>query len=196
MEICLVVLLFIPYLFIKYLLTDHESKAEKDLIRFSEGVRLIEGSKFETAFHYFDEAVKANPKSAVAYALRGKCNLRDENYYSAIYDFSQALSFDNTLADCYLDKGKAHFALHEFEDAFREFDKAVWFFRNEKADALRLRGLSRLRMDQFAQSKRDLLRAVELGDEDSVQILSQFPFNIDLPYVIEAEQKGPNLTKD
>ncbi len=192
MEICLVVLLFIPYLFIKYFLTDHDTKADKDLLRFAAGVKLISESDFEAAFHYFDEAVKTNPKSAVAYAYRGKCNLHDENYYSAIYDLSLALSFDNTLADCYLDKGKAHFALKEFEDAFREFDKAVWFFRNEKADALRLRGLSRLRMDQFSQSKRDLLRAVELGDEDSVQILSQSPFNIDLSNTKISERLGQN----
>lgn len=177
MEICLVVLLFIPYLFVKYYFTDHETKAEKDLARFVEGIWLMSENRFEEAFRYFDESVKANPKSAVAYAYRGKCNLHDENYYSAIYDLLQALSFDNTLSECYLDKGKAHYALQEFEEAFREFDKAVWFYRNENADALRLRGLARLRLDQFAQSERDLRRAVELGDEDSVLILSQSPFN-------------------
>lgn len=176
MEICLVVLLFIPYLFLKYYLTDHETMAEKDLVRFAEGIWLMSENRFEEAFRYFDESVKANPKSAVAYAYRGKCNLHVENYYSAIYDFQQALSFDNTLSYCYLDKGKAHYALQEFEKAFREFDKAVWFFRNESVDALRLRGLARLRLDQFAQSERDLRRAAELGDEDSVLILAQSPF--------------------
>ena len=177
MEICLVVLLFIPYLFVKYYFTDHETKAEKDLARFAEGIWLMSENRFEEAFRYFNESVKANPKSAVAYAYRGKCNLYDENYYSALYDLAQALSFDNTMSECYLDKGKAHYALQEFEEAFREFDKAVWFFRNENADALRLRGLSRLRMDQLAQSERDFLRAVELGDEDAQFILTQAPFN-------------------
>ena len=129
MEICLVVLLFIPYLFVKYFLTDHETKAEKDLARFAEGVQLVQQNQCEAAFQYFDKAVKANHKSAVAYAYRGKCHLHEENYYSALYDFSQALSFDNTLAECYLDKGRAHLALQEYEDAFREFDKAVWFFQ-------------------------------------------------------------------
>lgn len=180
MEICLVVLLFIPYLFLKYYLTDHDTKAEKDLVRFAEGIWLMSEHRFEEAFRYFDESVKANPKSAVAYAYRGKCNLHDENYFSAIYDISQALSFDNTLSDCYLDKGKAHYALQEFEEAFREFDKAVWFFRNQNPYALRMRGLARLRIDQFTQSERDLQRAAELGDEDSVLILSQSPFSVDL----------------
>ena len=176
MEICLIVLLFIPYLFLKYYLTDHETKAEKDLARFTEGITLYHNKKFEDAFNYFDQQVKLYPKSAAAYAYRGKCNFQDENYYSALYDFSQALSFDNTLAECYIDKGKVHLALREFGDAFREFDKAVWFFRNENPEALRLRGLARLRMQQFVQSERDFVRALELGDEDSRVILSQAPF--------------------
>ena len=176
MEICLVVLLFIPYLFLKYYLTDHETKAEKDVARFAEGIALFGRKDFEAAFTYFDQQVKSYPKSAIAYAYRGKCNLQDENYYSALYDLAQALSFDNTLADCYMDKGKVHLALSEFGDAFREFDKAVWFSRNESPEALRLRGLARLRMQQFLQSERDFLRAVELGDEDSRFILTQAPF--------------------
>lgn len=177
MEICLIVLLFIPYLFLKkYYLTDHETRAEKDSARFAEGIALFRSKNFGEAFAYFDQRVKQYPKSATAYAYRGKCNLQDENYYSALYDLSQALSFDNTLADCYIDKGKVHLALLEFGDAFREFDKAVWFYRNENPEALRLRGLARLRMQQFVQSERDFMRAVELGDEDSRFILTQPPF--------------------
>ncbi|MPR36429.1 tetratricopeptide repeat protein [Salmonirosea aquatica] len=183
MEICLIVLLFIPYLFLKYYFTDHETKAEKDLARFKEGIELLQNKKFEQAFNYFDQQVKNHPKSATAYAYRGKCNLHDENFYSALYDLSQAISFDNTLAECYIDKGKVHLALYEFGEAFREFDKAVWFFRNENPEAIRLRGLARLRMQQFVQSERDFLRAMELGDEDSRYILSQAPF-----YKVEFKQ--------
>lgn len=176
MEIGLVALLFIPYLFLKYYLTDHETKAEKDTARYAEGILLFRDKHYEEAFKYFDEQVKLYPKSALAYAYRGKCNLQDENYYSALFDFSQALSFDNTLADTYIDKGKVHLALLEFGDAFREFDKAVWFYRNENPEAIRLRGVARLRMQQFVQSERDFMRAVQLGDEDARFILSQAPF--------------------
>lgn len=177
MEICLIILLFIPYLVLKYYLTDHETQADKDRTRYQEGIGYLRDNQLDEAFHFFDKAVKANPKSAVAYAYRGKCNLYEENYYSALYDLAQALSYDNTLAECYLDKGKAHMALCEYREAFLEFDKAVWFFRNEKADAYRLRGVSRLRMHQITQSERDLVRAYELGDEDSGYILSQAPFH-------------------
>ncbi len=176
MEIFLGFLLFVPYMVLKFHLTDHETKAEKDFTRYAEGIQYFKNGETELAFAYFDNQVKANRKSAVAYAFRGRCNLRQENYYSAIYDLSEAISFDSTLAECYLDKGRAHMALVEYKEAFLEFDKAVWFFRNESADALRLRGLSRLRMQQFSQSERDLVRAAELGDEDSRFILTQAPF--------------------
>jgi tetratricopeptide (TPR) repeat protein len=176
MEIALVVLLFIPYLIIKYYTTDHDTPAEKDRKRFQEGIQFYDSKNFEEAFYYFDQQVKAFPKSAVAYGYRGKCNLRDENYYSAVYDLSQAISYDNTLAECYLDKGKSHYALQEFKEAFKEFDKAVWFFRNSNPEAVKSRGLARLRMQQFVQSERDFVRAVELGDEDARFILSQAPF--------------------
>ena len=178
MEIALLVLLFIPYLIIKYLVTDHDTPAEKDAKRFREGVELYAQQQYEDAFRYFDEQVKKYPKSAVAYAWRGKCNLHEENYYSALYDLEQALSYDNTLAAAYLDKGQAHLAVDEYRDAFREFDKAVWFYRERNADALRLRGLARLRMKQIGQSERDLRRAVELGDENARHLLSQAPFYI------------------
>ena len=176
MEIALVVLLFIPYLIIKYYVTDHDTPAEKDRKCFQEGIELYDSKNFEEAFHYFDQKVRAFPKSAIAYAYRGKCNKHDENYYSAIYDLSQAISFDNTLAECYLEKGKAHYSLAEYKEAFKEFDKAVWFYRNANPEAVKSRGMARLRMQQFVQSERDFLRAVELGDEDARFILSQAPF--------------------
>jgi tetratricopeptide (TPR) repeat protein len=176
MEISLLLLLFIPYLVIKYHLTDHDTPAEKDFKRFQEGVELYQRQQFEEAFGYFTQQVKQYPKSAVAYAYRGKCNLHDENYYSAIYDLTQSLSFDNTLAETYLDLGKAYLALKDYPGAFREFDRAVWFFHNTNADAIRLRGLCRLRMHQFQQSARDLHRALELGDEEARFLLTQPPF--------------------
>ena len=63
MEICLVVLLFIPYLFLKYYFTDHETKAEKDAARFEEGIILYRNKRYEEAFAYFDQQVKLYPRT-------------------------------------------------------------------------------------------------------------------------------------
>jgi tetratricopeptide (TPR) repeat protein len=176
MEIALLILLLIPYMAIHYWLTDHDTPADKDRKRFQRGLTLLRDREYEEAFTFFNETVRLYPKSAIAYALRAKCQLALGNQYSAIYDLTQAISRDNTLADCYLDKGQAHYQLTEYVDAFREFDKAVWYFRDEQPDAYRWRALCRLELGQVKQAEGDLRRAVLLGDENSFHLLKQPPF--------------------
>ncbi|GAA4450476.1 hypothetical protein GCM10023189_11190 [Nibrella saemangeumensis] len=176
MEVSLLVLLFTIYLAIRYFITDHDTPSDKDRKRFQRGIRLVQARNFTDAFTYFNDAVKQYPKSAVAYAYRGKCQLEQENFYSAIYDFTQSISIDNTQADCYLDRGIAFYKVDQYTDAFREFDKAVWYFRDEKPDAYRWRAISRLKLRQMPQAENDLRRAVLLGDENSAYLLTQPPF--------------------
>lgn len=176
MEIALLGLLFVLYLTIRYYLMDHDTPSEKDQKRFKSGIDLVAKRQHDQAYTYFDEAVRQHPKSAIVYAYRGKCNLAQENYYSAIYDLTQAISRDNTLADCYLDRGIALYRIEEYQNAFREFDKAVWYFRDEKPDAYRWRALARIQVRQLPQAENDLRRAVSLGDENSFHILMQPPF--------------------
>ncbi|GAA4409488.1 hypothetical protein GCM10023187_32950 [Nibrella viscosa] len=176
MEVSLLVLLFTIYLAIRYFTTDHDTPSDKDRKRFQRGIRLVQARLYTDAFAYFDDAVKQYPKSAVAYAYRGKCQLAQENYYSAIYDLTQAISRDNTQADCYLDRGIAYYQVEQFADAFREFDKAVWYFRDEKPDAYRWRAIARLKIQQLSQAENDLRRAVLMGDENSAYLLTQPPF--------------------
>ncbi len=176
MEVVLLSLLFVVYLGIRYFVVDHETPAEKDMKRFHSGLSLVKNRDFEAAFTFFDTTVRQQPKSAVAYAYRGKCQLMLGNYYSAIYDLTQAISLDNTLADCYLDRGIALYETEHISEAFREFDKAVWHFRDEQPDAYRWRAVARVKLNQVQQAESDLRRAVLLGDENSFYILQQPPF--------------------
>jgi len=176
MEVALLGLLFVIYLTIRYYLVDHDTPADKDRKRFRKGIELVRSRNYAEAHRYFTEAIRQYPKSAIAYAYRGKCQLVQENYYSAIYDLTQAINRDNTLADCYLDRGIAYYSIEQFNDAFREFDKAVWHFRDEKPDAYRWRALARIRVRQLPQAESDLRRAVALGDENSFHLLLQPPF--------------------
>ena len=176
MEVTLLCLLFGIYLTIRYYLVDHDTDADKDRKRFQKGIALVDDRNIPEAYTYFDNAVRQYPKSAIAYAYRGKCQIAQENYYSAIYDLTQAISRDNTLADCYLDRGMAYYYTNEFQQAFREFDKAVWHFRDEQPDAYRWRALARIQLRQLPQAENDLRRAVSLGDENSFHLLLQPPF--------------------
>ena len=176
MEVVLLSLLFVLYLTIRYFLMDHDTSADKDRKRFQKGIELVQSRQFNEAHQYFDDVIRQHPKSALAYAYRGKCQLVQENYFSAIYDLTQAINRDNTLADCYLDRGAAYYYTNEYSQAFREFDKAVWHFRDEKPDAYRWRALARIEMRQLPQAENDLRRAVSLGDENSFHILLKPPF--------------------
>ncbi len=176
MEIALLCLFFGFYLTIRYYMVDHDTDADKDRTRFKKGIDLFNQSAITEAQTYFDSAVQQHPKSAIAYSYRGKCQLVQTNYYSAIYDLTEALNRDNTLADCYLDRGISYYRTNEFQQAFREFDKAVWHFRDEKPDAYRWRALARVELRQLPQAENDLRRAIALGDENSFHLLLQPPF--------------------
>ena|GEM_PF-391071 len=175
-ETLLLILLFIPYLVLRYHLADHDTPSEKEKKRLAEGVELYNNQEYTKAFEYFNNALKVNRKSAVAFAYRGKCNLKDNNLYSALYDFTEAISFDNTIPDLHLDRGIVQFKLGEFENAFLSFDKAVWFSRGEEPESLRWRALARLKLHQHAQAEKDLQKAVKLGDENAAYVLSKPPF--------------------
>ncbi|WP_234733974.1 tetratricopeptide repeat protein [Tellurirhabdus bombi] len=177
MEVALLLLLVIPYLVIRYFVIDHDTQTDKDRQRFNQGIQLIQKHQFSEALLYFDQAVVQHPKSAVAYAYRGRCNLKHANYYSAIYDLTHALSLDNTIADAYVDKGIAFYKLEMNQDAFREFDKGVWHQRGQSPDAFRWRALARIQLQQLPQAENDLKRAVALGDENAAFLLNQPPFS-------------------
>ena len=177
MEVALLGLFFIFYLFVRYFVIDHDTAADKDRHRFAEGIYLVQLHRYHEAFHYFDKAVKQHPKSSIAFAYRAKCHLRNGNAYSALFDLTYALSLDNTIPESYLDKGIALYELNQFGEAFKEFDKAVWYFRGQQPDAIRWRAMARMQLDQYTQAQKDLLRAIELGDENSAYLLKQPPFS-------------------
>ena len=176
MEVVLLSLLFGIYLTIRFYVVDHDTPADKDRKRFRRGIEFVNQRQIDEAYQFFDDAIRQYPKSAVAYSYRGKCQLIQENYYSAIYDLTEAISRDNTLAECYLDRGMAYYYTSDYQLAFREFDKAVWHFHDEQPDAYRWRALARIQIRQLPQAENDLRRAVRLGDENSFHLLLQPPF--------------------
>ncbi len=139
MDAIFVVPLVLTLFFLHYYFTDHDTVIDKDRKRYAEGIALFEAGNFTAAYTYFDQRLKENRKSALAYEYRGKCNLKDGNLYSALYDFTEALSFENTLVEVHLEKGKIHVELGEYQEAFLSFDKAVWFSRGTNADAMHWR---------------------------------------------------------
>jgi tetratricopeptide (TPR) repeat protein len=155
MDVIFVVPLVIFLLVLQYYRTDHDTAADKDRKRYAEGIELFDAGNYAAAFAYFNQKIKENRKSAIAYTYRGKCHLKEENLHSALYDFTQALSFDTTLSDVHLEKGKVLYQLEEFNEAFLSFDKAVWFSRGSNTDALHWRNLAHEKFNPSSKTEKE-----------------------------------------
>ena len=169
----LLLLFFLPFIVTMMFFNWLEEKFYnfRDIEKLAEGEVLLSEKKYLEAQFFFTEKLKSFPKSPKAYFYRGKVNLLLENYFSALYDIEQSISFDNTVAECFVLKGKILYKLEEFDKAFLEFDKADWFYRSGNAETLRWRGMSRYMIGQVENAIVDFNRAVELGDEDADYIL-------------------------
>ncbi len=173
MEIIVFGIFFAIYLTVKIYTTDHETRSDKDRLAMAKGIELFQNNDFDNAFHYFDNAVKNNSKSAIALGYRGLCNLEFKNYHTAVYDLTQSMKFDNTLYEFQLGRGRAHYELEEWQDALIQLDKAVWYSHRKNTDALRWRAIVLLRINKKLKAKTDLEMATKLGDEASARLLAK-----------------------
>ncbi|MCU0355720.1 MAG: tetratricopeptide repeat protein [Cytophagales bacterium] len=164
-------------LYVRYRLWrgDGVSQAERDQVRLREGIVLMDRRLYNEAFAYFEQVLAREPRCAVALACRARCQLMLGNLYHTIADCNRAAGLDHNLDTIYLDKGVALFQLGHVRDAFVQFDKAVWYFNTHarpNAEAYRWRGVTRLKLGQYARAERDFRRAVDLGDEHAMYFLS------------------------
>ncbi len=171
-------------LYVRYRLWrgDGISQSDRDRIRLSEGITLVEKRLYSDAFAYFDAILQRESRCALAFAYRGRCQLMLGNWFHAIADCNRASGLDHRLDTIYLDKGVALFRLGEVYDAYVQFDKAVWFFNvnaQPNAEAYRRRGVTRLELGHYAQAEKDFYRAIELGDEHATYFLSMRGDNFD-----------------
>jgi tetratricopeptide (TPR) repeat protein len=169
----LLLLFFLPFVLTMMFFNWLEEKLFnfRDREKLEEGERLLHEKKYAEAQIFFTEKLKYFPKSSKAYFLRSKANLMLQNYFSALYDIEQSISFDNTVGEAYIIKGKVLYQLKEYDKAFLEFDKADWYFRSENPETLRWRGMARYCIGQIDNAILDFNRAVTLGDEDAAFIL-------------------------
>lgn len=175
--ICLLIFVGSSALYIRYLLWRGAgtTQSDRDRIRLQEGVQLLEKRLYKEAFSYFNSILQKEPRCALALASRARCYLMQGDWLHAIRDCNRAASLDHCLDSIYLDKGIALVHLGETQDAFVQFDKAVWYFNvnaTPNADAYRWRGITRLKLGDYAKAEQDFRKAINLGDENAAYFLS------------------------
>ncbi|TAF67733.1 MAG: tetratricopeptide repeat protein [Cytophagales bacterium] len=152
----------------------HKDLSYQDRKKYKIGIQTLEKHDYNKAFDYFDKAIQSNPKtSAILYAFRGRCHLHFKNYYHALSDCQKALQIDYNLKECYLDRGKAFFFLHQYEEALREFEKAVWYYHEKSPEAYRFKGLTHYELGNTREAENDFKQAIRLKDEEANYYLLQ-----------------------
>jgi len=177
----MILLLVVPSLFVLILVASYFSvrfsPQQKEKKELAEGIRLYETNQTESAYHYFDNLIKNGVKSGQTYLYRGLCNIRQENFNSALFDLTTALSYDNSMVEVYVERGKIYYSMGEIDKAYREFERAFFYSKGRNADILRYKGLTLMEKGQYFQAARYLTKAVELGDEEANQVLMAPPFH-------------------
>ena len=89
---------------------------------------LIEAGDLEQARFHLDQALEIDRNLAPAFYNRGLVNLRQEprpQLNKAIEDFSQAIGLQPDFALAYYQRAISYYESHRFEDALKDFDRAL-----------------------------------------------------------------------
>ena len=134
-----------------------------------QGMAYFEQRDYKKAIEAFDEAIKLDPRDAVAYYNRGVAYNRigqvDEGgaarYQHAIQDFDEAIRL-NPQADAYFNRGVVYRNLGQFERAIEDFGEAIRL-NPQQAEAYYTRGAVYGVIGKSIEAERDFARAKVLG---------------------------------
>ncbi|TKT90315.1 tetratricopeptide repeat protein [Dyadobacter frigoris] len=158
----LVVLSLIGYIYYLRNYADLRSKSEREAAGLQEGINLYNESQTEKAFEYFDQKIKAKPKSSVAYLYRALCYKKSGNVAAAKNDLITGLSYDGTLSSLHLEKGKIEFESQLLRDALESFDKAVLYDGDEHEATYHWRGLANQALGRDVEAQKDFWKESDI----------------------------------
>jgi tetratricopeptide (TPR) repeat protein len=153
---------FIGYLIYLRYYADQRTNAEKEADRLREGIDLYESQEYAKALTYFSNAIDAQPKSAVAYLYRARCYRALGNEQAALTDLERGKSYDDTVSELHLDTGKLHFDQRNYQAAFQDFDKAIFFAHGDTPEPYQWRGLTREQLGRPTEAQQDIAKAEQI----------------------------------
>lgn len=92
----------------------------------------------------YNQAIKINPKVAVAYQNRGTAYLHLNRYAESLRDLNQAITMPRpaslSIVTVYIDRGRAYAGLHRWKESFADFDyvMSMQATNNPKVEKLKL----------------------------------------------------------
>ncbi|MCF2444071.1 hypothetical protein L0657_08895 [Dyadobacter sp. CY345] len=165
----LVVLAVFGYIYYLRNYADLRTKSEKEAADVADGIRLFKDNQISQAFAYFDAKIKAKPKSSFAYLYRGLCYKALGDQSAALNDMITGLSYDGTIAEIHLEKGKLEFASQQFKEALESFDKAVSYGGKQNQIPYHWRGKTRQALGNDVEAQKDFFKEADILKEKLAQ---------------------------
>jgi len=102
------------------------SCSTSDIIEIKLAAEAYDEGRYLTAITYSTEVLKKDPANYHAVLIRGKSNLKLNNYVEAIKDFTFAITRDEEFEPYYY-RGRSYLERNEIENAGSDLEKAVRF---------------------------------------------------------------------
>ncbi len=122
----------------------------------------------QKALHYWNEALKADSKSAEAYNNRGVALYNLKEHQRAIEDFNRAIQTKSDYAEAFNNRGNTYYELGNYQTALMDYNRSL-DFNPGYAKARLNRGLAYYRMGETNQACSDFDQACKMGDCDGMQ---------------------------
>ena len=117
----------------------------------------------QIAIDDYDEAIRINPKDAVAYFNRGTTYHSLNKKKRAIEDYDQAIRLNPEYADAYHNRGTTYRDLGQFKRAIEDYDQAIHLNPGD-AVAYSNRGNAYKLQDKKAEAIADFEKFITLTD--------------------------------
>ncbi len=108
-----------------------------------------------------EEAVKRNPKDAVALLQRAKAKSYLHDYPAAQLDYTTALRYQRNNPDAYYNRGVNRLMMKEYKSATADFAGAIKYRPDDK-ESFFGRGVAKMQMYQYKSAVTDFTRAIQL----------------------------------
>jgi tetratricopeptide (TPR) repeat protein len=89
------------------------------------GLEDKEREDFDHALADFNEAIRLDPKDAVAYTNRGGVYYEQKDYNRAFADFNETIRLDPKYALAYMRRGNVYFVQKDYDRALADYDEAI-----------------------------------------------------------------------
>lgn len=126
------------------------------------GAEYVHLNSYARAIVDFNEAVRLDPKSEVAFLNRGNAYFFQKDYAHAMADFNRAIGLNGQFSMAFSNRGQVYFMQGRYVRALADLNEAIRL-NPKNADPLYARGLVKAKLGNSAGSKIDLASALALN---------------------------------